>query len=253
MDKKIIIFDLDGTLTPSKSALRASMAENLLTLLKLKKVGVISGGSFDQFKIQFLGNLPAGEKELQNLYLMPTSGALLIEYRNGAWNAVYENMLSIEEKTRIYNAIDRAIQETGFEMPVEKYGDRIEDRGGSVAFSALGQKAPLPVKSAWDPDQNKRRPVVHKLLELLPEFDIRMGGTSTIDITKKGINKAYAVRRLLEHLKLETTQALYVGDALYPHGNDEIVKETGVETIQVSGPSETEQIIARIIAQTAKI
>jgi hypothetical protein len=55
--KKLIIFDLDGTLAESKSSLDAKMAALLSALLSIVKVAVISGGNWQQFKEQLLSNL----------------------------------------------------------------------------------------------------------------------------------------------------------------------------------------------------
>lgn len=48
--KKLIVFDLDGTLAESKSPLDAEMAKLLGALLGVVKVAVISGGNWPQFE-----------------------------------------------------------------------------------------------------------------------------------------------------------------------------------------------------------
>jgi len=71
--KKLIVFDLDGTLAESKSPLDAEMAKLLPVLMGIVKVAVISGGNWPQFEKQVLANLPHDER-LNNLSLLPTCG-----------------------------------------------------------------------------------------------------------------------------------------------------------------------------------
>ena len=81
--KKLIVFDLDGTLAESKSALDAEMAVLLGALLTIVKVAGISGGDFPQFEQQVLANLGHGE-QLKNLSLLPTCGTKFFQY-TGDW------------------------------------------------------------------------------------------------------------------------------------------------------------------------
>ena len=126
----------------------------------------------------------------------------------------------------------------------EPFGEIVEDRGGQITFSGRGQDAPLDVKSVWDPDQTKRRKIVDLLKLEIPEFEIRMGGATSIDVTHPGITKAYAIGKIKEVLSISTEDIVFIGDALYPGGNDESAKETGVECVAVSGPTETEKVLA---------
>lgn len=244
--KKLIIFDLDGTLTLSKHPIAKDVAETLCSLLAIKKVLVIGGAAKEQFFEQFLTNLQCDSALLSNLYIMPTSGGSFFIYKD-EWREVYRMPLTTDEKTQIFSAINKALALTDYAPPEVVYGEVIEDRDSQISFSALGQRAPLKLKEKWDPDRKKREPIVQKLKECLPEFDVKMGGTTTIDITKKGINKAYGVRYAINYLKLSIEEAIYIGDALYENGNDAIVKETTIATLETSGPEETKKIIKALI------
>ena len=137
---------------------------------------------------------------------------------------------------------------TGIVKGEPSWGERIENRGSQVTFSGLGQKAPLAEKEAWDPDQAKRKKIVAQLGKLRGEYNISIGGTTSIDITKKGVNKTRSVLWLSEHLKIPIAGMAYVGDSLFEGGNDAIVKETGVPTIGTSGPAETLQIMDSLLS-----
>lgn len=241
------MFDIDGTLAVSKQAIEPSMAELLQTLLSRTNVAIISGGKLEQFLKQIVERLPENS-DLGRLYLLPTSGAALYRYDQGAWRPIYEEMLSPEEAARIEDALMTAIERTGtIDLRDTAHGERIEYRGAQVTLSALGQEAPIAEKDVWDPDQQKRRAIVAIAALLLPGFDVKMGGTTSIDITKHGVNKAYGVRKLSAYLDIPIADMVYVGDALYPGGNDEVVKETGIPTLKTKNPSETEALIQDLL------
>lgn len=238
----LAVFDLDGTLAPSKGPLDAGIASSLLKLLSKVKVAVISGGGYPQFQIQLLQNLPVSSESFSNLFLLPTSGTRFYAWR-GAWNEIYAEHLIPTEKEKILSSLKYALTTTGFVTPNTVYGDLIEDRGSQITFSALGQNAPIELKSAWDTDRTKREKIADIVRTKIPEFDVRIGGSTSIDITKRGINKAFGIRKLEEYLKLGAEQIVFVGDALFQGGNDFPAKATGVDCVQVSGPEETKKLI----------
>lgn len=232
------MFDLDGTLAPSKSALEPAMAEALVKLLARKKVAVISGGNYAQFEKQFISKLPMTANNFSNLYVMPVSGSCLYIW-NGDWELQYAENLSPGEKVMIRQTLGDALKEAGFVAEENKYGDLIEDRGSQITFSALGQQAPIEAKKGWDLDRVKRQAIAKILAPKVPQFDVVIGGMTSIDITRKGVNKAYGIRKIEGYLKLSPEKILFVGDALFEGGNDFPAKSAGVDCKQVSGPEET--------------
>lgn len=244
---KALIFDLDGTLTESKSALTPHTGTVLARLIARVPVAIMSGGSYAQYQKQLLEELPT-DANLKNLYLFPTSAAQCYSWQDESWKFLYNNPFTPEEKSLVLTALHEALHTTGLDVPPpELWGEQVEDRGSQITWSALGQQAPSEAKQVWDPDRKKRTPVQEILLRLLPTFSIRTNAMSSIDITRAGMTKAYGVQKFSEILNMPITDMLYVGDALFPGGNDEIVKETGVATRQVSGPAETEKVIESIL------
>jgi phosphomannomutase len=243
--KKLVVFDLDGTLAESKAALEEEMATLLNGLMETVKVAVISGGSWAQFEKQVLSHL-ANDHRLKNLLLLPTCGTQFYEYDNG-WKKLYAEDFSPEQKEKIKSALDAAIEEAG--MKAKKvWGEVIEDRGSQITFSALGQKAPLEEKVKWDPDFSKRKKIQAILEKSIPEFSVRLGGSTSIDVTKPGIDKAYGIRKLRDILGIAIEEMIFVGDAIFPGGNDYPAKEAGVVSIQVKDPSDTKVVIETILA-----
>ena len=120
--------------------------------------------------------------------------------------------------------------------PEKTWGETIEDRGTQVTMSALGQQAPLEKKEKWDPDFTKRKKMQALLEDVIPEFSVRLGGTTSIDVTRPGIDKAYGMGKLRDVLDIDIADMLFIGDALFPGGNDYPAKEAGVACIEVRTP-----------------
>jgi phosphomannomutase len=243
--KSLIIFDLDGTLAESKSALDTEMAALLGRLLEVVKVAIISGGAWPQYERQVLSYLPRGDI-LKQLSLLPTCGTKFYRF-DGAWRPLYSEDFSIDEKQSIISALNKALDLSGFRTE-KHWGDLIEDRGGQITFSALGQDAPLDEKKKWDPNFEKREKIAAILEPLIPGFSVRLGGATSIDVTRPGIDKAYGVKKLHETLGIAIPDMIFVGDAIFPGGNDYPAKQAGVRSIQVRDPHETKRVIEAIIA-----
>ena len=243
--KKLIVFDLDGTLAESKSPIDAEMGDLLNSLLGRVKVAVISGGAWSQFEKQVLANLSHDER-LKNLSLLPTCGTKFYKY-DSKWELLYSEDLTDVEKAKIISSLRQAIDSSELKAK-QPWGEIIEDRGSQITFSALGQQAPLEEKKKWDPDFAKRKLIKALLDQLIPEFSVRLGGTTSIDITKHGIDKAYGIRKLRDVLRVGIQEMIFIGDALFPGGNDYPAKEAGALSIEVKDPHETKRVIETIIA-----
>jgi hypothetical protein len=244
--KKIIVFDLDGTLALSKDSLDEEMSTLFNNLLQKKNVAIISGGGFPQFEKQVLKYLSCSTNLLEKLIIFPTKGGTMYEFKNGAWQIVYSKIFSNEDKAKVIKAVETVSNETDF-LSGKCFGERLEDRGAEFTFSALGQEAPQIEKEKWDRDYTKRKILEDKLKKLLPEFDVAIGGSTSIDITQKNINKAFAINQILTRFDYKKEEILFVGDALFFGGNDASVKTTGVETYAVKSGDETKSLIRKII------
>ena len=221
------------------------MSRLLHDLLGIIKVAVISGGDWPQFERQVLSHLPHDES-LANLSLLPTCGTKLFRY-TGQWKKIYSEDFTSDEKAKIIASLKKAVVDAGFK--VEKvWGEVIEDRGSQITYSALGQQAPLEEKRKWDPDFAKRKKIKAILDHLLPMVSVRLGGATSVDVTKLGIDKAYGIRKLREVLGILLKEMIYIGDALFAGGNDYPAEQAGVVSIPVQGPHETKRVIDAIIA-----
>ncbi len=246
MTKKLVAFDLDGTLAESKQAVDEEMAGLLAALLGVADVCVISGGDWPQFETQVVSRLPAGAR-FDRLWIMPTSGTKLYRFVDDGWKAIYAEDFSRDERDRILAALDRAVEAAGFKGE-KTWGPQIEDRGSQITFSGLGQQAPLDAKTAWDPDRRKRETMQAAAQKELPNLSINIGGSTSIDVTHKGVDKAYGMEKLAEHSGIAKAGMIFIGDAVYPGGNDWPVPDKAkVDTVAVDSIAETKRAIQAIV------
>lgn len=243
--KKLIVFDLDGTLAESKASLDTEMAGILSKLLQVAKVAIISGGDWPQFEKQVLSHLPK-KQLLANLSILPTCGTKYYEYKKG-WKKLYAEDFTAAERDKIITNLNSAIEASGAK-PEKTWGEQIDDRGSQITFSGLGQEAPLSAKKDWDPDFSKRKKIKVILDKSLKGFSVNLGGATSIDITKKGIDKAYGIHKLNQTLNIAISEMIFIGDALFAGGNDHPARKTGVVCIQVRDPEETKRVIEGITA-----
>lgn len=244
----MIAFDLDDTLCRAKSPMTEKMQGLFSELLNHYDVCVISGGKLEQFKLQVLNLLDLQPEQLHKLHLMPTCGTRYYLYDDASsdWALQYAEDLSEEQKTHIMNVLRESAMSLGLwaENPA---GEIIEDRGSQVTMSTLGQQATAEDKYAWDPTGEKKLAIRNHAAPLLPEFEVRAAGTTSIDVTPKGIDKAHGMKKLIEAEDITKEDILFIGDRLDEAGNDYPVKAMGIDTIAVERWEDTALVIETLV------
>ncbi|MFT3797054.1 HAD-IIB family hydrolase [Microbacterium sp.] len=244
---RLVAFDLDDTLAPSKSPIDPRIGALLLDLAARVEVAIISGGQLQQFQTQVVDRLPAADAAtLDRLHLMPTCGTQYYRVQDGATVTVYAHSLTDDEKRRALAAVEEEARRLGLWEP-EPWGEILEDRGSQITFSALGQSAPLAAKTAWDPTGAKKNALRDAVAARLPDLEVRSGGSTSVDITHRGIDKAYGMRRLAEVTGIPLDDMLFVGDRLDEHGNDYPVLALGVACHAVDGWEDTAAYLDALI------
>lgn len=241
--KKIICFDLDGTLTESKTDIAPEMVSLLERLQKIWKVAVIGGASITQFQKQFTSHL----SYFENLYILPTCGAAFYKYETNSWVPIYSLSLDQKEKDQIFKAFEKVFKEIEYKNPPITYGQLIEDRDTEVSFSILGQEAPIAERLALKPEYDRRKEIITGLKKYLSGFEFSISGTNTIDVTRLGIDKGYAIEQIQKYFDTKIDEMVFVGDAIYEGRNDFAVVRTGIETLKVSGPADTQRFIESLL------
>jgi phosphomannomutase len=229
---KVLAFDLDGTLAESKQPIPKKIAKELDRLMNDYTVVIITGGNLEQVQRQVVQNLvtPVG------LEVFSCSGATYHIYGlDGTPQPIYEHMIKDDDRWEIQRQIETVARSIGYWQEVT-HGNAFEFRGSQLTWSALGQLAAVDVKSGYDPDGYKRKAIISGLH--LPGFDVRIGGSTSIDVTLKGYDKAYAIEVLTKSgYKLD--EIIYFGDQFGPGGNDLPVRKSGVLCYTVKNWGET--------------
>lgn len=252
-DKKIIAFDVDGTLTASKTLITDSMAGLIKKLIQKKMVISIAGGSFNQLQMQFLPPFLKDDSILpyiKNFTLLPTSGSQRYEYNeaNKKWEMTDKESMPRDAKERAMKLLEEVIIDPQYEIPPNPHGKIIEDRDTQITFTPNGQQASVAIKLAFDPDRRKREKIVAMLEPKLSELTLLINGTSSIDILPKGFNKAVGLMRFLNKAGYKKEDVVFIGDGIFPGGNDYSLYEAGFDTIPVKGPEEVEILIKKWIS-----
>lgn len=242
---KVIAFDLDNTLARSKKPMHHDMASRFSTLTRLIDVALITGGRFELAKSQVLDVLEP-DADRTRIHVMPTSGTRYFRWRQGRWRCLYSNDLDTADRKSAIASIERHAREQGIWLE-HTWGPRIEDRGSQITFSALGQEAPVDAKERWDPDNSKKNRLAKAVGVDLPDLVVRSGGSTSIDVSARGVDKAYAVRRLCCIVGCSVDQVVFIGDRMDPDGNDYPAAIIGTKPILVSGPGDTIQVCNRLI------
>lgn len=247
LNYKLVVFDLDGTLTPSKQPIEKETVHLLKKLLKKCHVAVVSGAQFTQFNKQFISYMRLYPQWAVKMLLFPANATEFYVSNEWKWRRVYTHALTEDEKEKIYDELFDALK--NFTTPERAYGQIIEDRGSQVTYSALGQKAHVALKEDWHLTSDYRPQLAATLREKLPEFDVYLGGLTSVDIVRKGQDKSNAIVECMKQLTITESDILYIGDALFEGGNDYVVKQkTQVECFPVKNEDETRQKIKELLA-----
>lgn len=252
MTKRLIAFDLDDTLAVTKSPISDRMSRLLTQLLEHYEVCVISGGTYNIFQQNVVSRLEAPNRLLDKLHLMPTCGTRYYRYDELAneWKLQYANDLTADQKKRIIDALESTAKEMDIWVD-NPAGEIIEDRESQITHSALGQLATPEDKYAWAEKYKDVRPIFRdKVAAKIPDLEVRIGGTTSTDVTLPGVDKAYGMEKLVDALDISKDEILYMGDKLEEGGNDYPVKAMGIDTIAVDGWESTAYAIEGILGVT---
>lgn len=245
--EKIIISDVDGTLAESRQPIDAEIAPLIANVLKTRLFCTISGGSIELLIKQLTPLIELSDFKEENFFISATSGAVLYRMENKSPRLIYKECLTIEEKNKIEKLILALSKEFWLNPASKEAGPLIEDRQTQITLSCLGHKAPNDLKEKWDPTGARRTAMIDWIYtdrkkEVLDAYgiSIKMGGTTSLDFTRTGINKKFGIEKLLSHLKIDPHDAIFFGDNTTKLGNDYI--EDYVKTVQTNIPKMKEYL-----------
>lgn len=244
---KLIVFDMDGTLTPSRQEMDSEMVEIFKELLSKYKVWVISWWDYNQFEKQVIPFLWDDEVLLWNLYLCPTCSTKMYTYNGWSWNKMYSLDFSDDEKKYIISVLNKAIDDLSLK-PEKTWWELVEDRWTQITYRALWQKAPLEEKLKYDPDFEKRKRIRNYIIKDLQDYNILIWWTTSIDITRAWVDKAYWVKKLSENVGIDLDDIIFVWDAVFPWWNDyPPFDKLGITTKKVFSVDDTKRFIKNFL------
>jgi len=182
----------------------------------------------------------------ERIHLLPTCGTQYYRLTADGVATVYAHSLTDDEKRRALSAVEEEARRLGL-WETRTWGPILEDRGSQITFSALGQRAPIEAKSAWDPTGAKKSELRAAVASRLPDLEVRSGGSTSVDITHRGIDKAYGMQQLAVQTGIPLEDMLFVGDRLDPDGNDYPVLALGVPCQAVEGWQDTAAFLDELI------
>ncbi len=251
--KKLIAFDQDDTLNVTKMPIEPEMADLLTKLLDKFEVCVISGTGWEVMKLNEPDQMTnATNEQLAKMHFMPTCGTQYwtFDVAKNDWVQHYAHFLSDEQVAKISDALEAAAKKLGYwcDDPV---GEIIENRLSQVTFSAVGQYNTPEAKHAWgDADGRKRLEIIREIQPVIDELDViaKVGGTTSVDVTLPGIDKAYGMEKLMEATGLKKDEILFIGDKLDEGGNDRPVLDLGIDCVAVKNWHDTANVLRGILA-----
>lgn len=254
MTKKVLIFDQDDTINAgSKQPIDAEVGRLFVELLGKYDIAVVTGTGWDIVKKVDVDALKGATSEkLTHYHILPTQGTQYWRFDSSKedWVRQYANFFTDEQAKKVSELLEGATRKLGYWVDLPDGDEIVENRGSQITYSALGQWAEVAAKKAWDPDLVKRQEIVAEVKSELDDMglNVTIGGSTSIDVTMPGIDKAYAVRKLMEANGFKPEECLFVGDMLEEGGNDYPVKAAGIDTIAVKDCNDTAYILRGILA-----
>lgn len=239
---KHFFFDLDKTLTPSRSPMLQEHQEIFDQLCRERDVVIVTGGSIAHIREQTTSRFDGRYHALAQ-----SGNHYVLDDGTTQW---YEPITD-EQARHVFAFIEDLKRH--FSVVPRDENDLVDHRGAQIGYSVIGYHETLEKKYAFDPDDSKRRAALDAYpggVEHLRVIgiDVVPAGTSGYNFIPLGKHKGFNVRRLCEHLGWNASDCIYVGDALFPGGNDEAV--IGVIPVHaVKDPHETFAFVAEALDQ----
>ncbi len=238
-NKEIFIFDVDDTLAESFGPIYPVSAKIICSLLCSGKTVIFATcRSKELIEDRVLAELPCGSKYFNQIYLQPTGGAAMYKWQNNTWVEEYAERMSDSENNKIIRIYKKALKAIDPQLTNNPYA--LDKDGTMLSIAALQPGSPREERATWDPNQEKRKKIIDLILAEVDVdgLDVNVGGASSINIARSGVDKAYGINKLFKILKLDKSKALFVGDGIYPGGNDYCILQTGIDTVRADSPED---------------
>lgn len=254
--KNLVLFDMDGTLTPSRKKIEKPMIVELQSLMEKCSVGIVTGSGFEYVKEQCQDLIFNKDLDKKNLILLPCNGTQRYIYGNNGWNRVYHTSMISQIGEDKYRKTIKEILKNQLKL-VEKYdqlpvsGTFLQYRGSLLNWCPMGRDYKEEDRENFiklDKKENLRKKLVKNLVKKINKksesISFVLGGECSIDIYPKGWDKTYSLVHF-EHYE----KVYFIGDRCKEGGNDyhlyeKLKKEN--RAFETVGPENTIKLIRNL-------
>ena len=238
---RIFMFDIDGTLTPSRLRMTEKFAKFFDKWSNKNKYYLVTGSDLDKTKEQ----LP--------IAYIDRAEALFTCCGNQMWRddeLIYDNKFELTSKLK--NSLEVVLMSSQYPY---RYGNHIEDRGSMVNFSIVGRNCTQEQREhffKWDEEKGERKKISIFLKHKFKDLDAVLGGQISIDIYPKGMDKSQIFNIIEQERLVKSDEYIFIGDRTEKGGNDyplaKLMNETdNCSYYQTDGYKQTQKILESII------
>ena len=232
------IFDVDGTLTPSRQKISVDFIRSFVDFTCLNHVYLVTGSDRDKTLEQITPNI---------FYLCK-------RVYNCSGSDVYEGDINVyRDDWELPEDVERFLQdELDFSQFPIRNGNHIERRPGGVNFSILGRD-PDPFLGReeyikWDKINQERRFIALRIMDMFPDLVVALGGQTGVDIGPVGADKSQILRDFTAEDEVH-----FFGDRMEKGGNAHslgvAVQKMGGFTYNVDSFKDTQDVIISYVAE----
>jgi len=239
---KVFIFDVDGTLTPSRLPMTKEFQTFFKQWIKKNKFYLVTGS-----------DLPKLQEQMEGLEIH--SDGIFTCCGNQFWQSdpavnikhcdlIYENKFELPKHLEMF--LNIVLNQSPYP---HRYGNHIEDRGSMINFSIVGRDCTQEQRDEffkWDNENNERGRIANIIKRTAKGIDAVIGGQISIDIYPEGNDKS----QVLKHIEYD--ECIFIGDRIEEGGNDfplaKLMNKTdNCSLYQTDGWEHTKEILENLI------
>ena len=245
--EKIYIFDVDGTLTPSRQKMTKEFQRFFSEWVKKNKFYLVTGS--DLPKLQEQMDFMDIEAEgiftcCGNQFWRPDPSIV-----NISAELIYDNKFKVPKKLK--KLLGTILSNSQYP---HRFGNHIEDRGSMVNFSIVGRDCSYEDRLnyfEWDNEKGERKIIANAIKEKFPDLDAVIGGQISIDIYPKGNDKSQVLNIIEQERLVPPNEYIFIGDRIEGGGNDyplaQLMDNTEIcDWYQTDGWEHTKQILEKL-------
>ena len=256
---KIVLFDMDGTLTAPRQKMGMMIASALARLQRANySVGIVTGSDIKYVEEQCGIMFDFSPVNYRTVHYFPCNGTKYYTYgaeQKEMHNVSMQDSLGREK----YNQIIYKLAENQFRLQHSLYskkipltGNFIDCRGSMINWCPIGRNASKDERSTWeelDGKHNIRTVLLDSYFRdpIYEDVEVKLGGSTSFDIFPTGWDKTYVMRHLKDYENI-----YFIGDKCTGDGNDKelydlLQQRNNCNAFITKGPEDTIRLIDQIL------